>query len=423
MKSDSTLAIIGLGYVGLPLAIEFSKHYKVIGYDLNKHRIGELEKSFDRTKEISKDTLLNSKNITFTSQSETISKATIFIVTVPTPIDKVNKPDFTAVRNASETIAKFLKKGDLVIFESTVYPGATREICVPILENISGYRLNKDFGVGYSPERINPGDKERSITNIMKITSGSSPYYAEKVDSIYRKIIKAGTHKATNIEIAEAAKVIENTQRDINIALMNELSIIFNKLGISSEEVLMAAGTKWNFLNFKPGLVGGHCIGVDPYYLTEKALQLKYKPELILAGRRINDGMAKYVVDNFLKLALKKNIFKDSKKILLMGITFKENVPDIRNSKSLEIAKLLLEYGLNLDIYDPVADLPKDWDLRENQINKIKNNNNYCGIIISVSHDIFKEIKLEEINQNGLRECLIFDLKSIYPKLDNSWRL
>ncbi len=423
MKSDSTLAIIGLGYVGLPLAIEFSKHYKVIGYDLNKHRIGELEKSFDRTKEISKDTLLNSKNITFTYQSETISKATIFIVTVPTPIDKVNKPDFAAVRNASETIAKFLKKGDLVIFESTVYPGATREICVPILENISGYRLNKDFGVGYSPERINPGDKERSITNIMKITSGSSPYYAEKVDSIYRKIIKAGTHKATNIEIAEAAKVIENTQRDINIALMNELSIIFNKLGISSEEVLMAAGTKWNFLNFKPGLVGGHCIGVDPYYLTEKALQLKYKPELILAGRRINDGMAKYVVDNFLKLALKKNIFKDSKKILLMGITFKENVPDIRNSKSLEIAKLLLEYGLDLDIYDPVADLPKDWDLRENQINKIKNNNNYCGIIISVSHDIFKEIKLEEINQNGLRECLIFDLKSIYPKLDNSWRL
>ena len=266
MQSDSTLAIIGLGYVGLPLAIEFSKHYKVIGYDLNNNRIVELEKSFDRTKEISRDNLLNSKNITFTSQSEKISKATIYIVTVPTPTDRVNKPDFAAVRNACKTIAKYLKKGDLVIFESTVYPGATREICVPILEKISGFSLNKEFGVGYSPERINPGDKERSITNIIKITSGSSPYFAEKVDSIYSKIIKAGTHKTSTIEIAEAAKVIENTQRDINIALMNELSIIFNKLGISTEEVLMAAGTKWNFLNFKPGLVGGHCIGVDPYY-------------------------------------------------------------------------------------------------------------------------------------------------------------
>ncbi len=423
MPFDTSIAIVGLGYVGLPLSVEFSKHFEVIGYDLNKKRINELNEGFDRTKEVEKNELLGSKNLHFTYETRSLEKANFYIITVPTPIDNVNKPDFSAMKNACSTISKYLRKGDIVVFESTVYPGATREICIPLLEKISGLKLNSDFGVGYSPERINPGDKSRRISNIIKITSGSSPEVAEKVDLIYKTIIKAGTHKASSIEVAEAAKVIENTQRDINIALMNELSIIFKKLNISTNDVLEAANTKWNFLNFKPGLVGGHCIGVDPYYLTERALQVNYKPELILAGRRINDDMARYVVNNFLKIALKRNVFQNSKKVLLMGITFKENCPDIRNSKSIEIAKILIDYGLDLEIYDPVSDVDENFELSEYKINSLKDNNQYCGIIITVSHDIFKLINLEKINKNGLEKCVVFDLKSLYKNTKESWRL
>tara|TARA_X000000950_G_C13897034_1_gene653278 strand:- start:34 stop:1305 length:1272 start_codon:yes stop_codon:yes gene_type:complete len=423
MQIDSTICIVGLGYVGLPLAVEFSKHFEVIGYDLNKKRINELKECYDRTKEVEKNELLSSKNLNFSYEEKNLAKANFYIVTVPTPIDNVNKPDFSAIKNASNTIAKYLKKGDIVVFESTVYPGATREICIPILEKVSGLKLNSEFGVGYSPERINPGDKSRRISNIIKITSGSSPEVAEKVDHIYKRIIRAGTHKTSSIEVAEAAKVIENTQRDINIALMNELSIIFKKLDISTNDVLEAANTKWNFLNFKPGLVGGHCIGVDPYYLTERALQVNYKPELILAGRRINDDMARYVVNNFLKIALRRNVFQDSKKVLLMGITFKENCPDIRNSKSIEIAKLLIEYGLDLEIYDPISDVDENFEFIKYKINTIEDNNNYCGIIISIPHDIFKIINLKKINKNGLEKCVVFDLKNLYKNTNESWRL
>lgn len=423
MPFDISIAIVGLGYVGLPLSVEFSKHFEVIGYDLNKKRINELNEGFDRTKEVEKNELLGPKNLSFTYETRNLAKANFYIITVPTPIDNVNKPDFSAIKNACSTISKYLRKGDIVVFESTVYPGATREICIPLLEKISGLKLNTEFGVGYSPERINPGDKSRKISNIIKITSGSSPEVAAKVDLIYKTIIKAGTHKASSIEVAEAAKVIENTQRDINIALMNELSIIFKKLNISTNDVLEAANTKWNFLNFKPGLVGGHCIGVDPYYLTERALQVNYTPELILAGRRINDDMARYVVNNFLKIALKRNIFEHSKKVLLMGITFKENCPDIRNSKSIEIAKILIDYGLDLEIYDPVSDVDENFELSEYKIDSLKDNNKYCGIIISVSHDIFKLINLEKINKNGLEKCVVFDLKSLYKNTKESWRL
>lgn len=423
MPFDISIAIVGLGYVGLPLSVEFSKHFEVIGYDLNKKRINELNEGFDRTKEVEKNELLRSKNISFTYETRNLEKANFYIITVPTPIDNVNKPDFSAMKNACNTISKYLRKGDIVVFESTVYPGATREICIPILEKISGLKLNSEFGVGYSPERINPGDKSRRISNIIKITSGSSPEVAEKVDLIYKTIIKAGTHRASSIEVAEAAKVIENTQRDINIALMNELSIIFKKLNISTNDVLEAANTKWNFLNFKPGLVGGHCIGVDPYYLTERALQVNYTPELILAGRRINDDMARYVVNNFLKIALRRNLFQYSKKVLLMGITFKENCPDIRNSKSIEIAKILIDYGLDLEIYDPVSDVDENFELSAYKINTLKDNNKYCGIIITVSHDIFKLINLEKINKNGLEKCVVFDLKSLYKNTKESWRL
>ena len=423
MPFDISIAIVGLGYVGLPLSVEFSKHFEVIGYDLNKKRINELNEGLDRTKEVEKNELLGSKNLSFTYEMRNLEKANFYIITVPTPIDNVNKPDFSAMKNACSTISKYLRKGDIVVFESTVYPGATREICIPILEKISGLKLNSEFGVGYSPERINPGDKSRRISNIIKITSGSSPEVAEKVDLIYKTIIKAGTHRASSIEVAEAAKVIENTQRDINIALMNELSIIFKKLNISTNDVLEAANTKWNFLNFKPGLVGGHCIGVDPYYLTERALQVNYTPELILAGRRINDDMARYVVNNFLKIALKRNLFQYSKKVLLMGITFKENCPDIRNSKSIEIAKILIDYGLDLEIYDPVSDVDENFELSAYKINSLKDNNKYCGIIITVSHDIFKLINLEKINKNGLEKCVVFDLKSLYKNTKESWRL
>ena len=422
MKKNETIAIIGLGYVGLPLAVEFAKFYNVIGFDINEKRILELKKGNDSTGELSHSELNNVSNIFLTNSESILIEAQIFIVTVPTPIDGVNKPDFTSLKEASKIVGKALKKGSIVVFESTVYPGATNEICLPILEKISRLKYNIDFGIGYSPERINPGDKSKSIRDIVKVTSGSNEKTADKVDSIYKKIIKAGTHRTKKIEIAEAAKVIENTQRDINIALMNELSIICNKLNISTKDVLEAAGTKWNFINLKPGLVGGHCIGVDPYYLTEKALQLGYKPELILAGRRINDSMPKYIVDEFLKFYLKKNFLNNSKKVLLMGITFKEDCPDIRNSKSLEIANLLIDYGFKLDIYDPIADLTKNTLAKFNLIDEL-NPSNYCAIIIAVPHKEFKNLSLKNIKSICTKDPLIFDIKGIFPKNETSWSL
>ena len=422
MSTHYKIAIIGLGYVGLPLAVEFSKFFNVIGFDIKNERIKELKNGFDNTKEIENSNLVNNNNLIFTNNEEDISKAVFFIVTVPTPIDKVNKPNFEALKKACKSIAKYLKKEDIVIFESTVYPGATREICIPILERDSGLKLNRDFGVGYSPERINPGDKKKTISDIIKVTSGSDSHTSEIVDNLYQKIIKAGTHRAQSIEIAEAAKVIENTQRDINIALMNELSKIFNKLGISNEDILKAANTKWNFLDFKPGLVGGHCIGVDPYYLTERALQVGYKPELILAGRRINDEMPKYVVDQFVKLSLKNNILKDSMKVLVLGITFKENCPDIRNSKSIEVVKLLIDYGFEVDIYDPIAVNSIYTEKIYNKLNKLENKN-YCGIIIPVAHEIFKNIEMKYLKSICIKNALIFDLKGVFPRNEVSWSL
>ena len=413
MKKKDIIGIIGLGYVGLPVFLSFSKKYKTIGYDIDKEKISNLKKKYNKK---------NNKKLLFVDDITLLEKCNIYIVIVPTPVDQYNIPDLSLLKSACSSLAKLISNFDTVIFESTVYPGATREICIPILENISGLKLNKEFGVGYSPERINPGDKNRSISDIVKITSGSNTQTSKSVDILYKKIITAGTHLAKSIEIAEAAKVIENTQRDINIALMNELSKIFHKLNISNLDVLKAANTKWNFLDFTPGLVGGHCIGVDPYYLTERALQTGYKPELILAGRKINDEMPKYVVDQFLKFSLKKRILKFSMRVLVMGITFKENCPDIRNSKSIEVIKILIEYGFDVDIYDPIAN--KDENL-ENLTNKVKflKNNKYCGIIITVAHDVFKLIELEDLKKICINNGLIFDLKGIFPKDKTSWNL
>ena len=422
MTKNEIIAIIGLGYVGLPLAFEFSKIFNVIGFDINKKRIGELIQGKDLTGELTDSTLKDLTNLKFTSSESQLAKADIYIVTVPTPIDGVNKPDFTALKDSCKTIGKYIKKNNVVIFESTVYPGATRDICIPILEEVSSLKINIDFGVGYSPERINPGDRERTIRDIIKVTSGSDEITAERVDKLYQNIIKVGTYKAKQIEVAEAAKVIENTQRDINIALMNELSIICNKLNISTQDVLNTAGTKWNFINLKPGLVGGHCIGVDPYYLMEKALQLGYTPELILAGRKINNAMPKYVVSEFLKQIISNNLLRYSKKVLLMGITFKENCPDIRNSKALEIAKTLCEYGFDLHIYDPIANLNKDI-LRKYHFIDSLNNKNYCGIIVSVSHDIFKELDIYTLKKICIKDALFFDIKGIFPPSQTSWSL
>ena len=348
--------MIGLGYVGLPLAVEFSKHYDVIGFDLNSSRIKSLRTGHDSTLEVSKEKLLNSLNLSLTNALDDIAEATIFIVTVPTPINKHCQPDLSPLLEASASIGKVLKKNDLVIYESTVYPGATEEDCVPVLEEFSGLHFNKDFFVGYSPERINPGDKEHTVTDILKVTSGSTAKIADEVDELYGSIITAGTFKASSIKVAEAAKVIENTQRDVNIGLINELAIIFNKLDIDTEEVLKAAGTKWNFQPFRPGLVGGHCIGVDPYYLTHKAQSVGYHPEIILAGRRLNDGMGSYVAGCLIKAMLKKRIHINGANVLILGITFKENCPDIRNTKIIDIVMELEQYGVNVECYDPWVD-------------------------------------------------------------------
>ncbi len=405
------IAVIGLGYVGLPLAAAFSEKYEVTGFDVNAARIEELKSGYDRTLELSAEQMKKAieNGMKFSLNLDDIKDCNFFIVTVPTPIDKNKRPDLTPVVKATQSVAKVLKKGDIVVYESTVYPGVTEEICVPLLEQ-SGLKFNEDFFCGYSPERINPGDKEHTVTKIKKITSGSTPEVAEKVDEVYRSIITAGTHKAPTIKVAEAAKVIENTQRDINIAFMNELAMIFNKMNIDTNAVLQAAGTKWNFLNFRPGLVGGHCIGVDPYYLTHKAQELGFHPEMILAGRRINDNMGKYAADQVVKLMIKRGVLINSARVLVLGLTFKENCPDIRNSRVIDVIEELRDFGCSVDVYDPWADEAEV--KREYGIVPLKSFDeaDYDCVVIAVAHDKFKGLKFSK--------ALVYDIKNVYENAD-----
>ncbi|WP_156320839.1 Vi polysaccharide biosynthesis UDP-N-acetylglucosamine C-6 dehydrogenase TviB [Neisseria sp. 83E34] len=417
------LAIIGLGYVGLPLAVEFGKKRSVVGFDINHARIEALKQGHDATLEVDDEELASAKHLTYSADLEDLKKCNVFIVTVPTPIDEHNQPDLTPLVKASETIGKVLKKGDIVIYESTVYPGATEEDCVPVLEKFSGLKFNQDFYAGYSPERINPGDKEHRVSTIKKITSGSTPEIADVVDALYNEIIVVGTHKASSIKVAEAAKVIENTQRDLNIALINELAVIFNKMGIDTEAVLKAAGTKWNFLPFRPGLVGGHCIGVDPYYLTHKAQSIGHHPEIILAGRRLNDNMASYVASQLVKALLKKRVQVEGAKILLMGLTFKENCPDLRNTKVVDIIKELKEYNITVDVYDPWIDHAEAQ--HEYGITPISTleEGKYDGIVLAVAHKQFKEMGIDAIRKLAKKEHVIYDLKYLFTAEETDLRL
>ncbi len=410
------LAIIGLGYVGLPLAVEFAKQRSVVGFDIHQARINALRAGHDATLEVSDDELREASGMQYTANAADLTACNVFIVTVPTPIDEHKRPDLTPLIKASETIGKALKKGDIVIYESTVYPGATEEDCVPVLEKFSGLKFNVDFFAGYSPERINPGDKEHRVATIKKVTSGSTPEVADLVDALYCQIIVAGTHKAENIKVAEAAKVIENTQRDVNIALINELAIIFNKMGIDTEAVLKAAGSKWNFLPFRPGLVGGHCIGVDPYYLTHKAQSIGYHPEIILAGRRLNDGMGAYVVSQLIKAMLKRRIQVEGARVLVMGLTFKENCPDLRNTRIVDIVKELCDYNICADVYDPWVDAAEAQ--HEYGITPIAapEQGAYDAIIIGVAHDQFKALGREGIRALGKSEHVLYDLKYVLPR-------
>ena len=420
---NNKICIIGLGYVGLPLAHAFSEKYEVVGLDIYQTRIDELNKAYDRTLELDKSQLQEAldNGIKFTCDMEDIKDCNIYIVTVPTPIDKNKRPDLTPLIKASETIGKVLKKDDIVIYESTVYPGATEEECVPVLEKFSSLEFNKDFYCGYSPERINPGDKEHTVTKILKVTAGSTPEIGKKVDDLYASIITAGTHLAPTIKVAEASKVIENSQRDINIAFVNELALIFNKLGIDTNDVLEAASTKWNFLSYKPGLVGGHCIGVDPYYLAYKAQEVGYNPEIILAGRRLNDNMGIYVANQVIKLMIKNGYKVDGARVLVLGITFKENCPDIRNSRVIDVIQELKEFGCQVDIYDPWAD--KVEVKREYNINLIESldHKTYATSIIAVAHDEFKKIDINSI-KNG-KEAIVYDLKSVLDSNEADGRL
>jgi len=406
------IAVIGLGYVGLPLAAEFGKKRPTIGFDINQRRIDELSKGFDRTLEVDSNELKETKHLSYTSEINDLAEAQIYIITVPTPINEYKQPDLTPLKMASATVGKTLKKGDIVIYESTVYPGCTEDDCVPILEKESGLKFNQDFFCGYSPERINPGDKEHRLPTIKKVTSGSTPEIAEEVDQLYKEIITAGTHKAATIKVAEAAKVIENSQRDLNIAFVNELALIFDKMGIDTADVLEAAGTKWNFLPFKPGLVGGHCIGVDPYYLTHKAEALGYHPQVILAGRRINDNMGAHVASSVVKLMAQKGSVIKGSKALVMGITFKENCPDIRNSKVIDVIKELESYGIEVETYDPQAD--KEEVKHEYGVNLIeKPDSDYNAIVLAVSHKEFKNFNLSNhLNSNGVT----YDIKGFFER-------
>lgn len=420
---NAKIAIIGLGYVGLPLAVEFGKKFDVVGFDINQERVGQLKKGKDITLEVEDEELKEAKQLSYSTDINELANCNVYIVTVPTPINNNKQPDLTPLIKASESIGGVLKAGDTVIYESTVYPGATEEECVPILEKVSGLSFNKDFFAGYSPERINPGDKEHRVTNILKVTSGSTPEVAGKVDELYKAIITAGTHKANSIKVAEAAKVIENTQRDVNIGLINELALIFNKLDIDTEEVLKAAGTKWNFLPFRPGLVGGHCIGVDPYYLTHKAQSVGYHPEIILAGRRLNDGMGEYVVSQLVKAMLKKRIHVEGSRVLLMGLTFKENCPDLRNTKVVDIVSELEEFGVTVDCYDPWID-PQEAE-HEYAITPIKEPkpDSYDAIVLAVAHNEFKEMGEANIRALGKGKHVLYDLKYILPAQTSDLRL
>jgi UDP-N-acetyl-D-glucosamine/UDP-N-acetyl-D-galactosamine dehydrogenase len=413
---DTKVAIVGLGYVGLPLAVEFGKHFTTIGYDINAARVAELKRGHDATLEVSSEELAASERLSYSDHLDDLGDCDVYIVTVPTPIDSAKRPDLGALRGASRSIGTVLGKGNIVIYESTVYPGATEEDCAPILAEISGLKVNKDFFLGYSPERINPGDKEHRVTDILKVTSGSTPAVAEFIDAMYRKVIRAGTYRASSIRVAEAAKVIENTQRDVNIALVNELALIFNRLGLDTIEVLEAAGTKWNFLPFRPGLVGGHCIGVDPYYLTHKAQEIGYHPAMILAGRRINDGMGLFVAAQVVRLIARKGISLPDAKILIMGITFKEDCPDVRNTRVVDVVHELQEFGAKVEVYDPWADPD---DVRDEYgieiVTEKPADGRYAGIVLAVAHREFIEMSMESIHALGTPDHIIYDIKSVLP--------
>ena len=417
------IAVIGLGYVGIPLAVEFGKKYKTIGLDINESRIKELKSGFDRTLEMSSEDLSSAVNLTYTCKIDDLKDCNIYIITVPTPINNKNHPDLNPLINSSTSVGSILKKGDIVIYESTVYPGVTEEECVPLLEKFSGLKFNKDFFCGYSPERINPGDKERTLTKILKITSGSTPEVAKIVDSLYNSIITAGTYKASSIKVAEAAKVIENTQRDVNIALVNELALIFDTMNISTNEVLEAAGTKWNFLKFKPGLVGGHCIGVDPYYLTYKAEKMGYKPNLILSSRIINNGMSLYIAKKTIRLLVDNDKNIKNSEILVMGVTFKENCPDIRNTKVFDIVNELEDYGCNVDVYDPWVDLNELSKIYNRELisNPFESDKKYSAILVCVSHDQFLNLSSKDFKFISSGTPIVIDVKGIVE--EPTWTL
>jgi UDP-N-acetyl-D-galactosamine dehydrogenase len=415
--SNARLGVIGLGYVGLPLAVAFSKHFDVVGFDINTTRVRELRQGHDRTMEISAAELSESERLNVTSDAAALEDVNIYIVTTPTPIDEHKRPDMEPLLSATRTVAGCLRKGDLVIYESTVYPGATEEECVPLLEEFSGLRFNEDFFVGYSPERINPGDKEHRFETIIKVTSGSTPEAAERVDVLYRTVVRAGTHLAPSIKVAEAAKVIENTQRDVNIALINELALVFNRLGIDTQEVLTAAGTKWNFLKFQPGLVGGHCIGVDPYYLTHKAQAVGYHPEIILAGRRLNDGMGEYVATQLVKYMINASVFRRGGNVLILGLTFKENTPDLRNTKVVDIISTLEDFNLHVDVHDPWADADEAQQEYGLTLVDAPKAGAYDAIVLAVSHREFMDLGGVGIRAFGKDDAhVLYDLKSSLPR-------
>jgi UDP-N-acetyl-D-galactosamine dehydrogenase len=423
MSITRKIAVIGLGYVGLPLAVAFGKIGPVIGFDVNVERINALRDGRDSTLEVSGEELRDAPHLSFTTDAGDLAAATIYIVTVPTPIDAHKRPDLSPLIKASETLGKVLKNGDIVIYESTVYPGATEDDCVPVLERVSGLTFNKNFFVGYSPERVNPGDKTHRLADIRKVTSGSTPDIANTVDNLYASIVTAGTYKAESIRVAEAAKVIENTQRDLNIALINELAIIFNKMGIDTEAVLKAAGTKWNFLPFRPGLVGGHCIGVDPYYLTHKAEAIGYHPQVILAGRRINDGMGAYVAGQLVKAMLKRRIHVDGARVLVLGLTFKENCPDLRNTRVVDVVRELQDYGVQVDVHDPWSDTEEARHEYGLDLVQIPQEGLYDGVVLAVAHEQFKTMGANSMRGFGKAHHVLYDLKNVLDVQESDLRL